>query len=294
MTRCTAVRMDDALPDLLSAGSGTVHSVYRSSVNLQMKNGMLCTLLDPTDDLGPNGIVLAAAVGFMDPELGLRRGARVLADRGTVRAGMLIVDLTGAARISCMVTPGGRMPGMEALHSGAARLDMLLQRRPAFAEGSALQGMFDERTRSLQAAALQTPEQLMGAAERLIGLGMGLTPSGDDFLTGCLAALWYAAGAEHPAVPALRQALAGADGLTTDVGRAMLSAAEAGRFRTSLLALIEELFRPAADIEDSEWEKKAERVACYGASSGWDMLSGVSAGCRILLAQEQNTMMEEG
>ena len=171
---------------------------------------------------------------------------------------------------------------------------MLLQRRPAFAEGSALQGMFDERTRSLQAAALQTPEQLMGAAERLIGLGMGLTPSGDDFLTGCLAALWYAAGAEHPAVPALRQALAGADGLTTDVGRAMLSAAEAGRFRTSLLALIEELFRPAADIEDSEWEKKAERVACYGASSGWDMLSGVSAGCRILLAQEQNTMMEEG
>ncbi len=284
MTARAAKRMDAALEDLLSADAGTVHSVYRSSVNLRMNNGVLCTLLNPADDLGPNGIVLSAAVEFAAPELGLRRGVPVVVREKTVLAGALTVDWTGADRISCAVTPCTRPPGPAVLRSGAARVETLLRDRKPSSAGSALQEALNERTRFLQEAALQTPERLSCAAGSLIGLGMGLTPSGDDFLTGCLAALWCAGGADDPAVGTLRRAVAHTEGLTTDVGGAMLSAAADGRFRTSLLALIGALFQPAG-ADERTWEETADRVVHYGASSGWDMLSGVEAGCRILLAR---------
>jgi hypothetical protein len=107
----------------------------------------------------------------------------------------------------------------------------------------------------------------LDAPERLVGLGPGLTPSGDDVLTGALCVLWAAG----PAAKAQRDALADvartAAGRTTRVGAHQLAAAADGWFAEALLAVV-----------DAPTDAVAARCAAVllgvGATSGADLLAG--------------------
>lgn len=110
----------------------------------------------------------------------------------------------------------------------------------------------------------------------LIGLGIGLTPSGDDFNCGMLAAL-FSLGA-LPAASALRKeliraVLPAADG-TNDISREFLLRACAGEFSQAVRALLECLagFAPAAALPEA-----AAALLALGHSSGLDTLNGIVA-----------------
>ena len=59
----------------------------------------------------------------------------------------------------------------------------------------------------------------------MTGLGMGLTPSGDDFLCGVLAGLLFSGQWDHPFAQALRQTISRRLGDTNDISRTFLSCA---------------------------------------------------------------------
>jgi hypothetical protein len=105
----------------------------------------------------------------------------------------------------------------------------------------------------------------------LIGLGPGLTPSGDDLVGGLLIVLqalrWSAR-----AVPLGRRALHAAEHGTNVISYAHLLAASRGEGAAILHEAIERLF--AGDAVD------LTAVARLGQSSGWDMLAGVALGAR--------------
>jgi hypothetical protein len=112
----------------------------------------------------------------------------------------------------------------------------------------------------------------------LIGLGPGLTPSGDDFLSGALATL--AALAERGAHAALARAIAAAPcGLTSPLSHCFLRAAAAGHVGESLC-------RAAASAVDGSPAAAVAAIRQVGHSSGWDMLAGIAtalavvAGCK--------------
>ena len=114
----------------------------------------------------------------------------------------------------------------------------------------------------------------------LVGLGPGLTPSGDDALVGTLAALDLGRAA-NPAAAVLRAALVAAlpsplAERTTRLSAQMLAAAAAGLYAEPILGLLERL----ADEDPSPHrvEDAARVLLGLGHRSGRDTLLGIAAG----------------
>jgi Protein of unknown function (DUF2877) len=113
-------------------------------------------------------------------------------------------------------------------------------------------------------ATIRSPE----AVADLIGLGPGLTPSGDDLLVGALAVL--DALAERNAHAALARAITAAPrSLTSPLSHCLLRAAALGHVGEHLYCAISAII--AGDIEAAV---AASRT--IGHSSGWDMLAGAT------------------
>lgn len=99
-------------------------------------------------------------------------------------------------------------------------------------------------------------------AEMLIGLGPGLTPSGDDFLGGVLVALNHLERASQ--ARALWRWLEARLARTSDISAAHLAAAAAGEAHEALHAVL------AGDLA-------LEKLDAVGHTSGWDALAGMTA-----------------
>lgn len=112
------------------------------------------------------------------------------------------------------------------------------------------------------------------AADRLIGLGDGLTPSGDDFLVGLTAAL--RASGHRLADPLARLVAEHAAGATTDVARAAHDHAARGEYAERIHEVLDALGHDRAD----ELRGRVERALSWGASSGADALLGIVVGLR--------------
>ncbi len=109
------------------------------------------------------------------------------------------------------------------------------------------------------------------AVSQLAGLGSGLTPAGDDYLVGVMAALWLL---QRPEVPPQIAAIAVPK--TTTLSAAFLQAAGQGYFSEAWHGLVH-----ALDSGDRAATGGAvQRIADFGASSGRDALAGFS---RIIL-----------
>jgi uncharacterized protein DUF2877 len=116
----------------------------------------------------------------------------------------------------------------------------------------------------------------VAAIHGLIGLGPGLTPSGDDFLVGALALL--DALAERKAHAALAHAIAVAPrGLTSPLSHYLLRAAAAGHIGESVCRAISAVISGMID-------SAVGSIREIGHSSGWDMLVGVASTLRVVAA----------
>jgi hypothetical protein len=130
--------------------------------------------------------------------------------------------------------------------------------------------------------------RLVAAIRMAAGLGVGLTPAGDDFILG-LAAACRCRGESAPAnapasAPALAPALlseidAIADS-TTLLSGFMLKAASQGRWPEPVRDLIAAL--SAGDL--LELDRAVERTLALGATSGQDVLAGIIFGLENLRA----------
>jgi len=109
--------------------------------------------------------------------------------------------------------------------------------------------------------------QLQAGAARLAGLGGGLTPAGDDFLTGLMLWGWLA----HSDPGSLCRLLAEATApRTTTLSAAFLRAAARGECSAAWHALLAALSRGS----DEEVAMTVRGVLAHGATSGADALAG--------------------
>jgi hypothetical protein len=111
-------------------------------------------------------------------------------------------------------------------------------------------------------------------AEILIGLGPGLTPSGDDLIGGAMIAL-HTLGHGETARRLAAWALPLAQTRTGAISAAHLSCAAAGEGSAALHELVAALL--ASD--DAGIVGATRALAAIGHSSGWDMLAGAALAC---------------
>jgi hypothetical protein len=108
-------------------------------------------------------------------------------------------------------------------------------------------------------------------AEGLIGLGPGLTPSGDDYLAGMLVAL-RVFGRPTQADSLWRWLAPRLPGRTSAISAAHVAAASAGEAHEALHDCLEKLAGG-----DDDWNNVLGKIDSVGHCSGWDALAGALA-----------------
>jgi hypothetical protein len=254
---------------------GRVHSVFQRVVNLQRDDGELFTIACRELDDAPNTLVVQAA-GFarsgmapgdafetVDGHLGIGEWARI--------------DLDGATgwdpRLPCYPQDEARLRVNLTLARGqVARHRLGLAEHAA---GAAASGLLARHARALCLGLRGGDvEAACTAAKALVGLGPGLTPSGDDFLVGLFAALHLPGPSGEVFTSVCLAVLSDVERRTNAISAAALKAAAQGRVRGSLHALIGELVAG----ERAGVEAALARVLAIGSSSGADIAGGLLAG----------------
>src|SRR5262252_5629193 len=124
-----------------------------------------------------------------------------------------------------------------------------------------------------------TVPTLLTLVKALVGLGEGLTPSGDDFLVGLLAVLhlhgFLPCSAASPVHAQFCQCIRLG---TSQLSGEFLRCAFEGHFAEPLVMLVRALCTPATDA----WPAHAATLATVGHSSGVDAMVGIALGGRLL------------
>jgi hypothetical protein len=123
----------------------------------------------------------------------------------------------------------------------------------------------------------------------LLGLGAGLTPAGDDFLCGLLAALWCTSvegGPDRAFVHAWGAALSRRLDATTAISASFLECAIAGCFPGSVTALAAAFAGDPATGAGKGPRAALDRLCALGHSSGMDTATGFLFGLWLRTDEE--------
>jgi hypothetical protein len=270
-----------AAPSLDREVTLRVHGVFASTVNLRADvTGDFVSLVGPAGAILPHAVALEQDEGF--PAWGLVPGAPVARVVGGLElpaaAGPIHVDLRSARRLPARPLPiisalGGahaacrqRLVAFQAAAGTELRLAAVEgAAAPPSVLGAALAGAVRELAGTM-------PAGLPAAVAALVGLGPGLTPSGDDLLAGWLAAA--RAGARTVLAVGLAQAVEASLPRTSELSAFLLRCAVRGFWPAPLL-----------DVADAlAAEREAEALAALGVlctlghSSGADLATGFLLG----------------
>lgn len=260
--------------DVQSPTSGVVHSVYPRAVNLEIRGALWTVLTQDRDELA---FGLRVALDATDV-LRLQRGERVHVRAGWVSIGdrQAVIDCRAAARW-IPAAPAPAAPGLpariEALAAAAA---------PHAWSGSA-------RMARAVIAALQKGSGLDEVLRKVVGCGVGSTPSGDDVLAGILAVLTCTRAGRNGAAAARALAAAIVPRLpaTAEISAQLLRQAADGHFGRAVHELIAALVCAPAPHALTH---AVRRLLAAGATSGADTCLGMAAAARAYLAECERRM----
>lgn len=266
---------DWALHLLKNKQNGVIHSVYRKTINMNI-DGSLLALQACHSPMSPLSLL-----SNLDDEtmqgLHIVPGMPVTIDSDSVRIGSCAFYYDSAERFSCELKTVLQSSDIQTLKK---RLETVLM--------SAQTGGFDLIFQSYRDPSVDLPSLILEGARnylsqayyfiqhrndtsasaflsRLIGLGIGLTPSGDDFLCGVLAGLILSGASHSHFAEILKKEIADSLSNTNDISCAFLQCALNDRFSRAVHSL----------VELPEVSKILSTFREIGHSSGIDTLCGI-------------------
>jgi len=304
--RFTAISSGYAIPYI--DFDATIHSVFRTAVNLRPANkDLLLTLVVASEADLPQGIRLDSPDDFSFEQL--RAGEQVFCRDHSliIENSALVVEFNQARRWQCdlpalgtdlknplvleawkcvwqslneyQVRLGAELVAQALLHSDGMAYSAISSRA-----GKAIRSLI-ETTRSSQLNDLS-------ALTRLVGLGTGLTPCGDDFLVGFLAGLRCTVREfveRKQFMSKLGQAVFHLSGRTNDISRTYLHYAAYGQVSSRLDNLARAISKPE---NPGQLLAVTESAMRSGHTSGMDAVTGLLIGLAtwegISIGQEDN------
>jgi hypothetical protein len=272
----------------------SVHSAFQSAINLRPSGGgeLLTLVISSEADL-PQGIRLDTPEDFSFE--GFQTGEPVACRDGMLHfeASSLTVQLRGARRWKCdlsgleadLTNPATsaawsfvwdalnrrqRLLNADIIADDLLRSDELAQTSVAHKAGEAMRGLLH--------AARQYDVTDTSAVNALIGLGPGLTPSGDDLLAGYLAGLWCTVrdrSERAQFILSLGKTILGLSRQTNDISRTYLYHAAQGQV-SSLLANLAEAISQGESPD--RLLDLAEAAMSVGHASGMEAVTGLLMG----------------
>jgi hypothetical protein len=290
--RLTALSTGYAIP--YTDFDATIHSVFRTAVNLRPANGdLLLTLVAAGEADLPQGICLDTPAGFSFEQL--NPGSDVFCrERSLVfENSALVVDFCHARRWQCDL-PAMRIdmtgPGVmeawksvwQALNERQVRLGAEIVAQALLHSNGMVQSAISQRAREairdLMDATCRYQLDDLSILTQLIGLGTGLTPCGDDFVVGYLAGLWCTVRGfveRRHWVSKLGETVIHLSEQTNDISRTYLYHAAYGQVSSRLDALAGAISRPENPVQLLQ---VAESAMQSGHTSGMDTVTGLLFG----------------
>lgn len=278
-----AVSIGSAVPQ--DNFNATIQSLFDSSLNLRLehKDRLITILVSDHYEL-PQGVRVDKKIPLCSLTVGLRAASR----GGILRfdSSPLTIDLRSASiwdgRLSALtgnieeawsitwqtLNAGQRLKKTELIAEDLFRLN----------QGSLLTRKLSHPVHKLITAAQRFDSNASAeAAHEMIGLGPGVTPSGDDILIGFLAGLHSMAGNKKER-QAFIQAFGSAIFLflkeTNDISRTYIQHAIKSEFSSSFVTLIDAI----REGEQQQLLTSTKNAMCVGHSSGMDSLTGLLIG----------------
>jgi hypothetical protein len=275
----------------------SVHSFFQSSINLRLnKVNRLITLFASSEGDLPQGIRLDAPAYFTFEKL--QTGEPAVCRDGILRfkSTSLTVHLRGARRWKCdlpslkvdvsnpVVLPAWNLV-WEALNKQQrlSKSEILAEDffRSDESEGASVSHNAGKAMRELLQAARRYEVPNREAVSALIGLGPGLTPSGDDLLVGYMAGLWSTVHNRNERlqfISSLGKMIIRLSRMTNDISRTYLFHAVRGQVSSWLANLAEAIGRGESPERLLEIAETAMRV---GHTSGMDAMTGMLVGLAV-------------
>jgi hypothetical protein len=295
---------------------GVVHSTFDCAVNIRLENeARIISLTYASAGRLPYALMLAEGSPASFPTRGVKDGQNVFVEAGSCltiegaqdRYDYSIAD-TWDPCMGKLAAPTDNQAFRELLEWAAdyvhARANLAglapLLRRPQqlLTGGFELGDTPDQRLAKLAAPdvtglliALQKENApaLSVAMDRLVGFGIGGTPSGDDLLVGLLAALSRSRAARAERMHGL---LAGClekqlnESSTTLLSLTVLRHALAGEYSEKVHNVTRLLLHPE---NPESLESSLQQLLLHGATSGSEMFLGICLGFLLLTVDESNT-----
>jgi uncharacterized protein DUF2877 len=259
---------------------GRVHSVFRRTVNIETIDGALCTLA--TRDCGNAPETLVVDAGDFRA-VGIAPRDSVTSADGALEVGGCRIAAASASRWLASLPP-------YPIDDSRLRVNVAAMRQQLRAHAlCADDGIFAARARAVldaRASALGVAlasgesDRARALAASMLGLGPGLTPSGDDTLVGLLAALNLPAGPGRRARTILATIIEQAETRTNAISAAALRAAAQGRVCERVVTLLDAVISGGAGART----RALRRVLAIGSTSGGDLASGIVCGFDTHLA----------
>jgi hypothetical protein len=290
--RLTAISAGYAIPYI--DFDATIHSVFRTAVNLRPVNrDLLFTLVVASEADLPQGIRLNSPDDFSFEQLSAGRDVFCRDNSLIFENSSLGVEFYQGKRWQCNLPALGtnltnlaiaeawkcvwRLLNERQVRLGTEIVAQALLHSDGIAQ-SPISHRLGEAIRDLIEATRSYQLDNQSTLARLIGLGTGLTPSGDDFLVGYLAGLWCAVRdfeERRKFVSKLGQAVIHLSGRTNDISRTYLQHATYGQVSSRLDTLARAISRPESS---GQLRLVAESAMQSGHTSGMDAVTGLLLG----------------
>ncbi len=290
-----------AFDALKRSTAGEVHSVFDRTFNILIGDELVGVAQSGVSR-SPINLITDIPSGESMSSLGVRKGMQVQKVGNRVLVGEVLEISLKDAQLWRPKTSAERCPGPELIKrnlelvkrlavnkGGREGLGQLLKHIDEIAAGKMPQ------TSNLNAVARAVLPRLIDlvkatksenvggvkeAAQKLIGLGPGLSPSADDTLSGFTAALWWVShslGKGIDRVKKINETIISCSGTTTLLSQQLLRHAAKGETNERVGELLEAILAGAPpDIE-----KWIEEVLKIGETSGIDMMVGLLLGLEI-------------
>ena len=267
--------------------SARVAAVFSRSLHLESEGDFAC-IGDPSIGRGPLNAVLDLAGWAQLTTPPPPPGKRASIAQGVIRIGTIALHTTGAERWHPTAWPSaarrkGDLQALQRLQGLAA------EQAPRDGLARIVLGLMGDPCSALERVALPRVERLRAwiVARQsarppidLLGLGPGLTPSGDDILCGVLVAL-HAVGWTDLAGDLHAQIAGAAPSATSPISAAFLRAAAEGLGCEALHEAISAILAGQTEALAGH----LEALGRIGHTSGWDALAGA-----VLVLQALGTM----
>lgn len=245
-----------------------IHSRFHHGINVEVE-GRLAFIGNKENEILPYGIVvspekLSDLHWLAEAKTVLWRDNSFVTARGCLKTkrARAFSNILPVLSVSWKNAPALNFPEFDSLQTG-------------FGESIRSAGDLLGEKKEKLAEAVRTGEKLDMILTQWVGAGPGLTPSGDDYLTGILAADEI----YHFACRQFRDAIKNLldQGYTTDVAANQLICAAEGAFSGSWIGFM----KAYVNADEGEMRKNFDKILSYGHTSGGDMLAGFLTGLEI-------------